>query len=161
MSSQYCPRVQGRDATNFKQNIWHTGVVQAQYTRLGRRCAGNRVSVKGAFHYKCRPPAKLHTSIVAVHGLNGDARQTWSSRKNRVCWLNHPNFLPKFLEDNGIRARVLTWGYNSSFSSLTGSAPIKDGIMLHAQSLVSHLSSDRRVRFCQQASLQIPSLGQV
>lgn len=33
-------------------------------------------------------------SIVAVHGLNGDAVKTWTSESGNICWLNHPDLLP-------------------------------------------------------------------
>ncbi|KAI0392749.1 Alpha/Beta hydrolase protein [Xylariaceae sp. FL0594] len=77
--------------------------------------------------------------IVAVHGLNGDARRTWTSRKNGVCWLSHPDFLPKYIRN----ARVLVWGYNSSFSSFTGVEPSSNRVLDHAQNLVSQLYADR------------------
>jgi hypothetical protein len=43
-------------------------------------------------------------------------------------------------------ARVLTWGYNASFSSLSGQKPSKDRIHHHAQTLIQELYSDRMVR---------------
>jgi hypothetical protein len=67
------------------------------------------------------------SSIVAVHGLNGDAMKTWTS--GNICWLNHPDLLPKYLK----RARVLTWGYNANISSLTGKSTSSERILQHAQ----------------------------
>lgn len=81
-------------------------------------------------------------SIVAVHGLNGDAMQTWTAKKSKVCWLSHSDFLPKYAKN----ARVLVWGYNSSFGSLTGVEPSANRIHHHAQTLIAQLYADRRVR---------------
>ncbi|KAJ1338600.1 protein SERAC1 [Microdochium nivale] len=77
--------------------------------------------------------------IVAVHGLNGDPLKTWTSRKTGICWLKHPEFLPRHVP----KARVLSWGYNSSFSSLTGATPSSNLIHHHAQTLVAQLAADR------------------
>ncbi|KAK3935857.1 Alpha/Beta hydrolase protein [Diplogelasinospora grovesii] len=79
--------------------------------------------------------------IVAVHGLNGDACRTWTARVKKVCWLNDAEFLPKYVRN----ARVLTWGYNASFSSLTGDRPSKDRIHQHAHTLVANLAADRQL----------------
>ncbi|GAP91029.2 putative cytochrome P450 [Rosellinia necatrix] len=79
--------------------------------------------------------------IVAVHGLNGDALRTWTSRKNGVCWLYHPDFLPRYVRN----ARVLVWGYNSSFGTLTGVEPSENRIHHHAQTLVAQLYADRKL----------------
>ncbi|KAM0817195.1 putative cytochrome P450 [Seiridium cardinale] len=79
--------------------------------------------------------------IVAVHGLNGDATRTWTARKRNVSWLSHPDFLPGYIEN----ARVLVWGYNSSFSTLTGVEPSMNRIHHHAQTLVAQLFADRRL----------------
>lgn len=80
-------------------------------------------------------------SIVAVHGLNGDARRTWTARERDVSWLCHPEFLPKYVKT----ARVLVWGYNASFSSLTGDKVSKNRIHNHAHTLVANLSANRQV----------------
>jgi len=85
-------------------------------------------------------PRTLVHSIVAVHGLNGGARRTWTARTRQVCWLEHGDFLPKYIRN----ARVLVWGYNASFSSLTGDRPSKDRIHHHAQNLVAQLAADRQ-----------------
>lgn len=80
-------------------------------------------------------------SIVAVHGLNGSALGTWTTLESGICWLNDPQFLPKYVKN----ARVLVWGYNASFSSLTGHVPSKDRIHHHAHTLVANLAADRLV----------------
>ncbi|KAH6613326.1 hypothetical protein F5144DRAFT_400836 [Chaetomium tenue] len=87
------------------------------------------------------PPAPIQpqVDIVAVHGLNGSALGTWTTLDSGICWLNDPRFLPKYVKN----ARVLVWGYNASFSSLTGHVPSKDRIHHHAHTLVAHLAADR------------------
>jgi hypothetical protein len=79
-------------------------------------------------------------SIVAVHGLNGDALKTWTTLETGICWLNDPQSLPKYVKN----ARVLVWGYNASFSSLMGDRPSKDRIHHHAHTLLANLAADRR-----------------
>jgi len=81
------------------------------------------------------------SSIVAVHGLNGDSIKTWTSESEGVCWLSHPDFLPKYVNC----ARVLTWGYNANISSLTGKTTSSNRILQHAQTLVAQLDADREV----------------
>ncbi|PHH91900.1 hypothetical protein CDD83_9843 [Cordyceps sp. RAO-2017] len=80
-------------------------------------------------------------SIVAVHGLNGDARGTWTAGRSGICLLSHPDFLPKYVK----KARILSWGYYASFSSLLGQDPSKERIHHHAHTLVSQSSADRRL----------------
>ncbi|KAI1382090.1 hypothetical protein F4677DRAFT_14854 [Hypoxylon crocopeplum] len=84
---------------------------------------------------------EAEVDIVAVHGLNGDATKTWTGKKRQVSWLSHPEFLPRYVKN----ARVLVWGYNSSFSSLTGAEPSKARIHHHAQTLVAQLYADRKI----------------
>ena len=50
------------------------------------------------------------SSIVAVHGLGGHWRQTWTGNSSQN-WLK--DFLPFQLQDAGITARVLSFGYDS------------------------------------------------
>lgn len=79
---------------------------------------------------------------MAVHGLGGGVRRTWTARQNKVCWLEDADFLPKYIKN----ARVLAWGYNASYSSLTGENPSQNRIHDHAHTLVANLAADRRVR---------------
>ncbi|EXJ61254.1 uncharacterized protein A1O5_12046 [Cladophialophora psammophila CBS 110553] len=79
--------------------------------------------------------------IVAVHGLNGDARGTWTSKSTQTSWLSHPDFLPKYLP----RARILSWGYNANISTLKGKSTSQDRILHHAHTLVSQLNADREL----------------
>lgn len=84
---------------------------------------------------------QLSTSIVAVHGLQGDALRTWTSDSNHICWLNHPDLLPKYVE----HARILTWGYNANVASFKGRSTSSDRILQHAHTLVAELYADREV----------------
>lgn len=81
------------------------------------------------------------SSIVAVHGLNGDAHRTWTSEKTNVSWLSDAELLPRLLPN----ARVLTFGYNANVTALLGSTS-SDRILQHAHTLVADLVADRSVR---------------
>lgn len=88
-----------------------------------------------------RPESEPTIDIVAVHGLNGDAVKSWTSDKLKICWLNHPDLLPKYLKC----ARVLTWGYNANTASLLGKTTSADRVLQHAQTLIAQLQADREV----------------
>ena len=81
------------------------------------------------------------SSIVAVHGLNGDRIKTWTSQEQGICWLKHPKLLPKYLK----RARILTWGYNAYATSLMGKNTSSERILQHASTLVAQLDAERGV----------------
>ncbi|EFY84564.1 LipA and NB-ARC domain protein [Metarhizium acridum CQMa 102] len=38
-------------------------------------------------------------NIVAVHGLDGDARKTWTTKGSQVFWLDNEQFLPKYIKN--------------------------------------------------------------
>lgn len=48
--------------------------------------------------------------IVAVHGLGGHYKDTWTS-DNGAFWLK--DFLPKQLSDSNITTRIFSYGYNA------------------------------------------------
>ncbi|KAH7411335.1 ribonuclease p/mrp subunit [Cadophora sp. MPI-SDFR-AT-0126] len=81
--------------------------------------------------------------IVAVHGLNGDRLRTWTTQSgpSPVCWLSHPDFLPRYLP----QARVLTYGYNANISSLGSKIAGSERLLQHAQTLVAQLTADREL----------------
>ncbi|CDM32514.1 hypothetical protein DTO012A8_4404 [Penicillium roqueforti] len=85
----------------------------------------------------CGEPVEV--DIVAVHGLNGHATGSWTSKPQEICWLSNASFLPRYIP----RARVLVWGYNASIFSQNGKAPSADRVLQHAQTLVSQLEADR------------------
>jgi hypothetical protein len=79
-------------------------------------------------------------SIVAVHGLNGDAHATWTTKKTKRFWLGDRDLLPANLPNS----RILTYGYNSKVASVFGKTS-SNNIMQHAQTLVAELVADREV----------------
>ncbi|TLD25152.1 hypothetical protein PspLS_05891 [Pyricularia sp. CBS 133598] len=60
----------------------------------------------------------LEADIVAVHGLNGDARKTWTDPESGSFWLED------FLPERAKTARIMTFGYDSkvAFSKSKGGA---------------------------------------
>ncbi|KAL9114802.1 MAG: hypothetical protein Q9187_007413, partial [Circinaria calcarea] len=78
------------------------------------------------------------SSIVAVHGLNGDAFKTWTTKNTRKFWLGDADLLPANLK----RARILTYSYDAAVTSLFGKTS-SDRILQHAHSLVAELVADR------------------
>lgn len=48
---------------------------------------------------------------MAVHGLHGDWRDTWTSDSKNL-WLRDD--LPRRLSDGGVKARVMSYGYNAN-----------------------------------------------
>lgn len=76
--------------------------------------------------------------IVAVHGLNGDPRKTWTAQGRPLPWLQE--FLPKVVPNS----RILTWGYNANVMEFLGPTS-SDGVLQHAQTLISQLHTDRSV----------------
>ncbi|KAJ5113203.1 hypothetical protein N7456_001737 [Penicillium angulare] len=81
----------------------------------------------------------IEADIVAIHGLNGHATQTWTSKAQDICWLSNEAYLPRYVP----RARVLVWGYNASVASWKGNSPSSDRVLQHAQTLTSQLEADR------------------
>ncbi|KAE8447983.1 hypothetical protein EG329_009906 [Mollisiaceae sp. DMI_Dod_QoI] len=85
------------------------------------------------------PDAKV--DIVFVHGLNGDPRQTWTSKNNGTFWPSQ--LLPVSLKS--VQARILVYGYNAdvyAFGSSKG-GPSSDMIHQHAQTMLKNLASER------------------
>jgi hypothetical protein len=80
------------------------------------------------------------TSIVAVHGLNGDAFRTFTSQTTGQCWLSQLDMLPRDLP----RCRVLTFSYPAVVAKILGKTS-SDRILQHAQTLIAELVADREV----------------
>jgi hypothetical protein len=72
-------------------------------------------------------------SIVAVHGLNGDAIDAWRHPKSKKFWLK--DFLPQQIPD----ARIMTFDYNADAAFAQSTAEVID----HAKSLLSSLVDKR------------------
>ncbi|KAI9687024.1 MAG: hypothetical protein M1822_002434 [Bathelium mastoideum] len=78
--------------------------------------------------------------VVAIHGLNGHAIETFKTKKTGKFWLGDEDLLPSHLK----QARVLTFSYNASVAALFGSASA-DRIMQHAHTLIAELVADREL----------------
>ena len=74
--------------------------------------------------------------VIAIHGLNGHPRDTWTygEAEGQVFWLQ--DFLPKALPG----ARIFTYGYDSD---LFWSSSIGD-INTYAKGLLDHLYLERQ-----------------
>ena len=70
---------------------------------------------------------------MAVHGLGGDAINTWTHPKSKAFWLK--DFLPQQIPD----ARIMTFGYNADVTFSKSTAEIID----HAKSLLTSLVDKR------------------
>ncbi|KAH8693883.1 hypothetical protein BGW36DRAFT_463515 [Talaromyces proteolyticus] len=76
-------------------------------------------SAGGADEY-ARHEAQAHFSIVAVHGLGGNAIDTWTHPKSEAFWLK--DFLPKQIPD----ARIMTFGYEAAVAFGQSTAEVID-----------------------------------
>lgn len=76
-----------------------------------------------------------------VHGLNGGPQKTWTA-SNKVYW--PADLLPETLEENGVYANVLVWGYNADVFSGKHKHPSQNYLHQHAQNMVNYLASLRR-----------------
>ena len=72
-------------------------------------------------------------SVVAVHGLGGDAIDTWTHPESNAFWLK--DFLPQQVPG----ARILTFGYNAAAAFSDSTAEVID----HAKSLLASLVDKR------------------
>lgn len=68
-----------------------------------------------------------------MHGLNGDAIETWTHPTSNAFWLK--DFLPHKVKD----ARILTFGYDAMAAFGQSTADVID----HAKSLLSSLIDKR------------------
>jgi hypothetical protein len=70
---------------------------------------------------------------VAIHGLNGDPKKTWTSQETNAFWLK--DFLPQDVPN----VRIMTFGYNADAMFGNTTADIID----HAKGLLSSLVDKR------------------
>ncbi|KAN0067445.1 TPR-like protein [Elaphomyces granulatus] len=76
---------------------------------------------------------RIHADLIAVHGLNGDAKRTWTHRETNAFWLQ--DFLPQDVQN----MRVMSFGYNASAAFGNTTATIAD----HARDLLGCLVDKR------------------
>jgi hypothetical protein len=68
----------------------------------------------------CTAGSDMPSSIVAVHGLGGDAYDTWTEKQSGKMWLM--DFLPSQIPS----ARIMTYGYNSEVAFSKSDNEIND-----------------------------------
>ncbi|KAN0086995.1 vegetative incompatibility protein HET-E-1 [Elaphomyces granulatus] len=78
-------------------------------------------------------PKHIHVDLVAVHGLNGDAKRTWTHGETNALWLQ--DFLPRDVKN----IRVMSFGYNASAALGNTTATIAD----HAKDLLGCMVDKR------------------
>ncbi|KAI1419970.1 ribonuclease-like protein p/mrp subunit [Xylaria sp. FL1777] len=78
--------------------------------------------------------------IVAVHGINGDAFNTFSTKTNNRFWLGDHDMLPRDVKNS----RIMTYRYPSSVATLLGGTS-SDRILQHAQTMIAELVADREL----------------
>ncbi|KAI0502713.1 ribonuclease-like protein p/mrp subunit [Xylaria bambusicola] len=78
--------------------------------------------------------------IIAVHGINGDAVHTFSSKSNNRFWLSDDDMLPRDVKN----ARIMTYSYPASVTALLGGTS-SDRILQHAQTMIAELVADREL----------------
>lgn len=83
-----------------------------------------------------RNRAEYLSSIVAVHGINGDSIETWTDPLSRILWLR--DLLPRKLQ----AARIFTYGYNAPVSEFFDRGCSK-AIQEYARRLVYDLQDER------------------
>src|SRR5208282_5496876 len=76
----------------------------------------------------------LRCSIIAIHGLGGNWRQTWTA-KNGNFWLEH--FLPTQLPN----ARIMAYGYNADIVLSKAVTDIKN----EAEMLLRYIENNRQM----------------
>ncbi len=99
------------------------------------------IELSRAFHsyYQLHP---YMPSIVAVHGLRGHYRSTWTDEATPICWLEHPQFLPSHVPN----ARVMSYYYDAKILSKSV-ADIKDVARgLIAQLRAKRVSAEEKTR---------------
>ncbi|KAI0437710.1 ribonuclease-like protein p/mrp subunit [Xylaria telfairii] len=78
--------------------------------------------------------------IVAVHGINGDAFNTFSSKSNNRFWLGDDDMLPRDVKNS----RIMTYRYPASVAKLLGGTS-SDRILQHAHTMIAELVADREL----------------
>lgn len=90
----------------------------------------------GLFSLHEAPNADI--DIVAVHGLGGHFKETWTDNDSKQLWLR--DFLPSQLKDVGLAARVMSYGYDSTTAFSKSVTDIED----QATMLLNALALERQ-----------------
>lgn len=90
----------------------------------------------GLFSLHEAPNADI--DIVAVHGLGGHFKETWTDNDSKQLWLR--DFLPSQLRDVGIAARIMSYGYDSTTAFSKSVTDIED----QATMLLNALALERQ-----------------
>lgn len=91
-----------------------------------------------SFSSQSRPKGATEwLSIVAVHGLGGHWKKTWTGASDKL-WLR--DFLPGQLSDSGIKSRIMSYGYDSDTAFSKSVTDIDDA----AGMLLYRLDGDRQ-----------------
>lgn len=85
------------------------------------------------------PHAKV--DIILLHGLNGNPTKTWTAA-NQVYWPT--DLLPRTLEEAGVQANILVYGYNADIIGTKEKKLNTTPIHMHAQTLVTYLTTFRK-----------------
>ena len=80
-----------------------------------------------------------YTSLVAIHGLNGDPMGTWTHQIGQPMWLR--DILPQALPN----VRILTYGYDASFRNFTAEQDIRKS-SINLLSELADLRTEQAVR---------------
>lgn len=83
-------------------------------------------------------------SIVAIHGIGAHPDDTWTWKKpgeEEVCWLTDPEMLPRAIPN----ARIMCFGYESTWYGDPENEPKKTKVSDVAQMLLKALELHRRV----------------
>lgn len=65
------------------------------------------------------PSNNVLFDLVAIHGLNGDAIDTWTHKETKVMWLE--DLLPEAIPN----IRIMTFGYNARFKNFTAQQDLR------------------------------------
>lgn len=79
--------------------------------------------------------------IVFVHGLQGDNRDTWTTRQPEVFW--PADLLPAKLKSKSIQSRIMSYGWNANVCADSRARPLDTRLQAHAGNLITRLLNVR------------------
>jgi hypothetical protein len=90
------PKDRWTSTSRFDHGAWRptASFWDSRAVSSGAGTSGDWVSTHAFINQFSDIDLTILPSIVAVHGLNGDAVKTWTSESGNICWLNHPDLLP-------------------------------------------------------------------